>query len=171
LALGTSALAIASGLWCGAGGQPAKKTEVKPLQTFGGELLTAKLELLPKDSRNLAAGYFNDAKAFRALWQAWQPNKKVPEIDFKPHFVVYARNVKYFNGLSFGGEGGKVYLEGGTLRLYPDSATSAIPVKKKCFMLAVVIPRAGVKKIGMPAEFGMAFDVVKEIEVRPPGKK
>jgi hypothetical protein len=111
------------------------------LQSWHGDLPTARLELLPEDQRDLPAGFLDDAGSFGEVWQAMNPGQEVPEVDFESSIVLFARNTQFYNRLSIG----KVTVSGGVAELLAMETMSALPVEEKAAISLVVVPRKGIE--------------------------
>jgi hypothetical protein len=121
----------------------ADKAEIKPSEKWTGTYPTNKLDQLPKEQRETAVGYIGDAKTFKAVWKAWKPDDKLPEVDFKKNVVIFTRNTKFLNRINIA----KITLEDGKLDLVALETRTANPIEDKVHMAMAVIPRKGVKNI------------------------
>jgi hypothetical protein len=155
----TSALWIAcAGLWaCGiaAASFASEPRDLVILQSWSGDYPVSQLDRLPDGQRTSGLGYLGDAAKFAALWQAFKPGEKVPEIDFGKYLVLFFRNVQFYNRASIF----KVTLKDGIAEIMAMETRSALPIEDKVAMALAVVPRAGVrfiqggsKRIPVPAE-------------------
>jgi hypothetical protein len=131
--------------------------DITPTQKWTGQFPVNKLETLPRGQQDTGVGYIGDAKTFEAVWKAWKPDEKVPEVDFKENIVVFARNVRFLNAIQIG----KVTVKEGVASVLALETRTARPIVDKVYMSAVVIPRkdiksiqAGAKKIDVAAPEG-----------------
>ena len=130
---------------CGAvfADQEEKPKNLTILQKWSGDYPVSELHRLPENLRTSRVGYLADAETFADVWQAFKPNEKMPEVDFKTHLVVYSRNVDFYNRTSIG----MVKLAGGVLEIAAMETMSALPIDDKAAMALAVIHRVGVKFI------------------------
>jgi hypothetical protein len=59
------------------------------LQSWQGDYPVVQLKRLPKNQRQQAVGFIDDAKTFEGVWKVFRPGEAVPEIDFKTNLVLY----------------------------------------------------------------------------------
>jgi hypothetical protein len=64
-------------------------------------------------------------------------------VDFSQNFIVFSRNVEFYNRLSIF----KITLKGGVIEIFAMETRSALPIEDKVGMAMAVIPRAGVASI------------------------
>jgi hypothetical protein len=130
---------------CGAvfADQAKKPKELPILQRWSGDYPVSELHRLPKNLRTSRVGYLADVETFAGVWQAFKPNEKTPEVDFKSNLVVFTRNVDFYNRTSIG----MIKLADGVLEIVAMETMSALPIEDKAAMAMAVIPRAGVKFI------------------------
>ena len=130
---------------CGAvfADQAKKPKELPILQKWSGDYPVSELRRLPENLRKSRVGYLADAETFADVWQAFQPDEKTPEVDFKTNLVVFSRNVDFYNRTSIF----QVVLEDGVVEIMAMETMSALPIEDKAAMAMAVIPRAGVKFI------------------------
>ncbi len=130
---------------CGAvfADQEEKPNNLPILQKWSGDYPVSELHRLPENLRTLRVGYLADAETFADVWQAFKPNEKMPEVNFKSNLVVFSRNVDFYNRTSIG----VVKLADGVLEIVAIETMSALPIEDKAAMAMAVIPRAGVKFI------------------------
>jgi len=130
---------------CGAvfADQEEKPKNLTILQKWSGDYPVSELHRLSENLRTSPVGYLADAETFADVWQAFKPNKKMPEVDFKSNLVVFTRNVDFYNRTSIG----MVKLAEGVLEIVAMETMSALPIEDKAAMAMAVIPRAGVKFI------------------------
>ena len=81
---------------------PPLDGESKILQSWQGDYPVTELHRLPENLRTSRVGYLADAKTFTDVWQAFKPNEKMPDVDFKSNLVVFTRNVDFYNRTSIG---------------------------------------------------------------------
>lgn len=111
------------------------------LQKWSGDYPVADLSRLAKGQEKAHVGFINNAAIFAAVWDAFKPEEKVPEVDFKESIIVYTRNVQYYNRISIS----KVILKDGVVEILAMETLSALPIEDKAAMAMAVIPRASVK--------------------------
>jgi len=125
-----------------------KARDLPILETWSGDYPVSQLKCLPEGQRNSPAGFLGDSAAFTAVWQAFKPGEKVPEIDFSSHLVVFSRNVEFYNRNSIA----KVSLEDGVVEVLALETMTSMPIEDKVAMAMAVIPREGVEFIQTPYE-------------------
>ena len=113
------------------------------LQKWSGDYPVSELRRLPENLRTSPVGYLADAETFADVWQAFKPDEKMPDVDFKRNLVVFTRNVDFYNRTYIG----MVKLADGVLEIVAMETMSALPIEDKAAMAMAVIPRAGVKFI------------------------
>ena len=113
------------------------------LREWSGDYPVAQLVRLPADQRKERVGYIGDPATFAAVWEAFQPGKKVPEMDFAKNLIVFSRNVEYYNRTSIT----KVTVADGFAEVLAVETLTSTPVSDKVAMSMAVIPREGVKFI------------------------
>ena len=123
--------------------QEEKPKNLTILQQWSGDYPVSELRRLPENLRTSPVGYLADAETFADVWQAFKPNEKMPEVDFKTHLVVFTRNVDFYNRTSIG----MIKLADGVLEIVAMETMSALPIEDKAAMAMAVIHRAGVKFI------------------------
>ena len=130
---------------CGAvfADQEEKPKNLTILQKWSGDYPVSELRRLPENLRTSPVGYLADAETFADVWQAFKPNEKMPDVDFKRNLVVFTRNVDFYNRTSIG----MIKLVDGVLEIVAMETMSALPIEDKAAMAMAVIPRAGVKFI------------------------
>jgi len=72
-----------------------------------------------------------------------QARQKTPEVDFNRNFMVFSRNIDFYNRISIF----KITLKDGVIEILAMETRSALPIEDKVVMAIAVIPRAGVKFI------------------------
>ena len=72
----------------------------------------------------------------------------MPPVDFDRQFVLFVRNVQFYNRTTIG----KVTLKDGAVEVLAMETLSALPIEDKVDMALAVIPRAGVRFIQTGAE-------------------
>jgi hypothetical protein len=113
------------------------------LQAWSGDYPFADLGLLPADQRKERVGYIIDKATFTAVWQAMNPSRTPPEVDFTGNIVVFIRNVVYYNRTSIV----RIILKNGIADVLATETMSALPIEDKVAMAMAVIPRNGVNFI------------------------
>ena len=121
----------------------AVKSEAEILQSWQGDYPVDQLKLLPEKQREQAVGFIDTSKTFEAVWKAFKPGEDVPEIDFKAHLVLFARNTQFYNLISIG----KVNVTNGVAEVLAMETMSAMPIEDKVAMSLVVVPREGIRAI------------------------
>jgi len=117
--------------------------EITILQNWRGDYPIVHLDRLPEGLQNSRIGYIGDAGIFVAVWQAFKPGEKAPEVDFSRNFIVFSRNVDFYNRTSIF----KVTLKDGVIAVLSMETRSALPIEDKAAMAMAVIPRDGVRSI------------------------
>jgi hypothetical protein len=117
--------------------------DIPILQKWNGDYPVTHLNRLPDGKNKSPVGYIGDAEIFAAVWQAFRPNEKVPEVDFSKNFAVYSRNIEFYNRTSIV----KITLKGGVVEILAMETMSALPIEDKVAIALAVIPRVGVKFI------------------------
>ena len=113
------------------------------LRQWSGDYPVSELHRLPENLRKSRVGYLADEETFADVWQAFKPNEKMPEVDFKSNLVVFSRNVNFYNRTSMG----MIKLADSVLEIVAMETMSALPIEDRVAMALAVIPRAGVKFI------------------------
>jgi len=113
------------------------------LEKWNGDYPVAHLGRLPGSGNEYRVGFIDDPATFAGVWQAFKPEAKVPEVDFKKNLVVYSRNVTFYNRTSIF----KVTLKDGVADILAMETMSALPIAETVAMSMVVIPRAGIQFI------------------------
>lgn len=114
--------------------------EAKILQSWQGDYPTAQIYLLPDSQRKNAVGFIGNSKIFKALWNAFKPGEVIPDVDFKTHLVIFARNTRFYNRIRVG----KVSITNGVAEVLAMETMSAMPIKDKVAMSLVKIDRQGI---------------------------
>ena len=112
---------------CGAvfADQAKKPKELPILQKWSGDYPVSELVRLPENLRTSRVGYLADAETFADVWQAFKPNEKMPDVDFKRNLVVFTRNVDFYNRTYIG----MVKLADGVLEIVAmETIQNRIPV-------------------------------------------
>ncbi|UCG10991.1 MAG: Gmad2 immunoglobulin-like domain-containing protein [Deltaproteobacteria bacterium] len=117
--------------------------ELPVLKKWSGDYPVAQLDQLPEGQHESRLGYIGETKEFAEVWQVFKPDEKVPEVDFSSHFVVFFRNVDFYNRTSIS----KIMLEDGVAEVIAIETRSAMPIEDRVAMALAVIPRAGIKFI------------------------
>ena len=113
------------------------------LQNWSGDYPIDHLNRLPEGQQKLRIGYIGDAEILSPVWQAFKPDEKTPEVDFRRNFIVFSRNVDFYNRLSIF----KITLKDGVIEVLSIETRSALPIEEKAAMAMAVIPRSGVMYI------------------------
>lgn len=121
----------------------AEPEELPILQKWSGDYPVDHIDRLPRDLQNSRIGYLVDAAVFAAVWQAFKPGEKTPDVDFSRNFIVFSRNVDFYNRLSIF----KITLKDGVIEIFSMETRSALPIEDNVAMALAVIPRAGVESI------------------------
>lgn len=110
---------------------------------WSGDYPVKHLDQLPEGQRATSVGYINDAKTFAAVWQVFKPDEKLPEVDFSTNFMVFVRNVNFYNKIIVL----KCTLTDGTAEVLAMETMSAMPIEDKVGMALAMVPRANLKLI------------------------
>ncbi len=124
-------MALAALLWPAA--SAAQDKSIKPLREWRGSVTN---EALAKNAP--ASNVITDEKSFTKLWQSWEPDKKVPEVDFKKELVLVATT-----------RGSKLNLsaqlaEGGNLKALAIATRDLRPGFRYHL---IVVPREGIQSV------------------------
>jgi len=117
--------------------------DIPILQKWSGDYPIVHLNRLPEGQKKSRIGYIGDAAIFATVWQAFKPGEKTPEVDFSRNFMVFSRNVDFYNRISIF----KITLKDGVIEILAIETRSALPIEDKVAMALAVIPRAGVESI------------------------
>ena len=117
--------------------------DIPILQKWSGDYPIVHLNRLPQDQQKSRIGYIGNTAIFATVWQAFKPGEKTPEVDFSRNFVVFSRNVDFYNRISIF----KITLKDGVIEILAMETRSALPIEDKVAMAIAVIPREGVKFI------------------------
>lgn len=117
--------------------------DIPILQQWSGDYPIVHLKWLPKGQQQSRIGYIGDAAIFATTWKVFKPGEKTPEVDFSRNFIVFSRNVDFYNRISIF----KLTLKNGVLEIFAMETRSALPIKDNVGMAMAVIPRAGVASI------------------------
>ncbi len=123
--------------------QSGAPKNISILQMWSGDFPVAHLNRLPRGQQKSRVGYIDTAAIFAAVWQAFKPNEKVPEVDFSENFIVFSRNVDFYNRTSIA----RIILRDGVIEILAMSTRSALPIVDNVAMGLAVIQRAGVTSI------------------------
>ncbi len=121
----------------------ARENEVKILQSWHGDFPVAQLSLLPEKQREQAVGYISDAKTFENIWNVFNPDEDISEINFSANLVLFARNTQFYNRISIG----KVNLTEGVAEVLAMETMSAMPIEDNVAFSLAVVPRHGIVAI------------------------
>jgi hypothetical protein len=111
------------------------------LQNWSGDYPVAEFDRLPDGQRESRVGCIGDAMVLAAVWQAFRPGEKPPELGFDDNLVVFSRNVDYYNRTSIE----RVLLKDGVADVVAIETRSAIPIEDRVAIAFAAIPRAGVR--------------------------
>ena len=117
--------------------------DIPILQKWSGDYPIVHLNRLPQDQQKSRIGYIGNTAIFATFWQAFKPGEKTPEVDFSRNFVVFSRNVDFYNRISIF----KITLKDGVIEILAMETRSALPIEDKVAMAIAVIPREGVEFI------------------------
>ena len=117
--------------------------DIPILQKWSGDYHIVNLKWLPEGQQKSRIGYIGDAAIFATVWKAFKPGEKTPEVDFSRNFIVFSRNVDFYNRISIL----KITLKDGVIKILAMETRSALPIEDKVAMAMAVIPRAGVESI------------------------
>ena len=117
--------------------------DIPILQKWGGDYPIVHLKWLPEGQQKSRIGYINDTAIFSTVWKAFKPGEKTPEVDFSRNFIVFSRNVDFYNRISIF----KITLKDGMIEILAMETRSALPIEDKVAMAMAVISRAGVESI------------------------
>jgi hypothetical protein len=117
--------------------------DIPILQKWSGDYPIVHLKWLPEGQQKSRIGYIGDAAIFATVWKAFKPGEKTPEVDFSRNFIVFSRNVDFYNRTSIF----KITLKDGVIKILAMETRSALPIEDKVAMAMAVIPRAGVESI------------------------
>jgi hypothetical protein len=117
--------------------------QVPILQMWTGDYPVSELKRLPEGQQETPVGCIGDEETFAAVWQAWKPGEKTPEVDFGANLAVFSRNVAFYNRTSIF----KATLRDGMLEVLAVETRSSTPVEDKVAMSMAVLPRKGVQSI------------------------
>lgn len=113
------------------------------LNAWRGDYPVSQINRLPESQRALSVGYLRTPAVFADVWQAFKPDKNVPEVDFSKYLVVFSRNIRFYNRTSIA----KVVLKDNIAEIIAVQTLSAMPIEEKLAMTIAVIPREGVRFI------------------------
>jgi hypothetical protein len=125
----------------GTGDKSVESLEVPIVQQWSGDYPVAHLSRLPQEGQRRVSGYIVEASAFAAVWQAFKPGETIPAVDFGKHFIVYYRNVDFYNRISIA----KITLKGDAIRILVRETMSSRPIEDKVALSMAVIARSSVE--------------------------
>lgn len=117
--------------------------DIPILQQWSGDYPIVHLKWFPEGQQKSRIGYIGDAAIFATIWKAFKPGEKTPEVDFSVNFIVFSRNLDFYNRVSIF----KIALKNGVIEIFAMETRSALPIKDNVGMAMAVIPRAGVASI------------------------
>ena len=117
--------------------------DIPILQKWTGDYPIVHLNRLSQGQQQSRIGYIGDTVVFTTVWQAFNQGEKPPEVDFRRNFIVFSRNVDFYNRISIF----KITLKDGVIEILTLETRSALPIEDKVAMAMAVIPRAGVEYI------------------------
>ena len=118
-------------------------TDVPILQQWAGDYPVDHLATISRVPHKSAVGFIGDATGFAAAWQVFRPGETIPEVNFDKHFIVFYRNVDFYNRTSIA----KVILKDGNIEILAMETMSSRPIEDKVALSMAVIPRAGIESI------------------------
>ena len=132
-------------LWSCAATGPPNRTQVNIplLKKWHGDYPVSQLARLPGGQQDLAVGYISDVETFIPIWRTFMPTEILPAVDFSKNFIVFTRNVKFYNQKSIL----TVRLESGTAEIIAMETLSSIPIEDRVAMAMALIPREGIRAI------------------------
>ncbi len=123
-------------------GSPQEQATALPLvQQWQGDYPVSELGRLPESQRRSPVGYLGDEATFASVWRAFEPGTPLPEVDFRRHIVLFARNVDFYNSTFIA----KASLEDGVVEVLAVETMSSKPIENEVAMALAVVPRAGVQ--------------------------
>jgi len=137
-------LAIFSLLGCAAPKIPRSPQEKVPLlHKWHGDYPASQLSRLPHGYQDRQVGYIDDIETFLPIWRIFMPTEILPAIDFRKNFVVFTRNIKFYNQKSIL----TITLKDGTAEIIVMETLSSTPITDRVAMAMAVIPREGIMAI------------------------
>lgn len=131
-------------LGCAATMSPKQTTSnILLLNKWSGDFPVSQLPRLPAGQQQSAVGYIDDMATFIFLWRAYMPDKILPAVDFTKDFVVFTRNVTFYNHQSIL----TIRLKETTAEIIVLETKTTRPVNDKVSMAMAVIPRTGITAI------------------------
>lgn len=124
-------------------GSGSEKQEIAILHHWRGDYPVSEFRRFPEGQHTLPIGYLGNEGIFSRIWQAFKPGKQPPDINFRDHIVVFARNETFYNRIGIT----KVLFGDGVAEILTIETRSASPIEDRVGMALAVISRAGVKCI------------------------
>ena len=100
--------------------------DIPILQKWSGDYPIVRLKWLPEGRQKSRSGYIGDAAIFATVWKAFKPGEKTPEVDFSRDFIVFSRNVDFYNRTSIF----KITLKDGVIKILAMETRSALPITR-----------------------------------------
>ena len=120
--------------------QPPINGELQILHAWHGDYPVVHLDRLPSAQRENPIGYIDNMATFLKVWSIFKPGETAPEIDFKAHLVLFARNIQFYNQLSIG----KIKVNNGVAEVLARETRSARPIENYVALSLVVVFRQGI---------------------------
>lgn len=117
--------------------------DAKILQSWQGDYPVTRLNLLPENQRENAVGFIGNTESFKAVWNAFKPEKPVPIIDFNTNLVIFAKNTQFYNRIRIG----KVKVANGVAEVLAMETLSAMPIQDRVAMSLALVGRQGITGI------------------------
>jgi hypothetical protein len=111
--------------------------------SWSGNFPVEALSILPEGQQDTPIGYIETIEQFAALWQRFQPDQPIPEVDFTRSLVIFARNTEYYNAIRIGA----IQLKNGTADIIAMQTMSARPIEDLVGMSLAIAPREGIERI------------------------
>ena len=118
-------------------------SKISLLNKWSGDYPVSLLDRLPAGQQDSAVGYIGDIETFVPIWRAFMPTEILPAVDFNKYFVVYTRNISFYNQKSIL----SITLDDDTAEIIALETMSSRPIENQAAMAMAVIPRAGIRII------------------------
>ena len=125
------------------GGSIQPTSTLSIVNQWSGDFPVVALNRLPEGQQTSPAGIITSPETFSSVWQAFQPGAPTPEIDFHTNFIVFVRNVAFYNRTRIG----SVVLTNDVANIIAMETLSATPIDDTVAMALAEIPRAGVRAV------------------------
>jgi hypothetical protein len=119
--------------------RPPFNGEAQILGAWHGDYPVTELNRLPETQRENPVGFLGDPRTFKGVWDAFNPGKVLPAIDFKAHLIIYVRNTRFYNRLAIS----KIIVKDGLAEVLAMETRSALPIDTKVAMSMAVVARQG----------------------------